>query len=158
MNETEDSITDSGKIRLECGNVCYESRDYGTWSLPVSTIRIVGEFTNDHGPHLDDYFLVFVTEATGEWRTASFYAKGRDEFLDKLASALPGVSSLALANSTDWKSRVLWPKELQGRPLFEFIRPTHGAGFFGRIAAKLDSGIELRVAEDVLSFIREIRG
>jgi len=45
--------------------------------MPIGDIRVIGEFTNDHGPAMDDYFLVFVTRE--QFFEAFFYANGLDE-------------------------------------------------------------------------------
>lgn len=147
-------IEDSGELFFDEDTIRYASREFGSWSLPIKSVRVVGEFTNDHGPHLDDYFLVFLSGKPIEQFHASLYAKGRDEFLMKLSAALPGMDGLALSSSTDWKSRVLWPPDLQGKPLFEFCRPVHGAGVVGKIASALDSRIEIRISEHVHGLIR----
>jgi len=103
---------------LKCNN------DSGTtrWSPQIETIVLISEYTTNEGPQLDDYFLVFVTVEDGQlyFSTCSFYADGRDEVVASLGERLGSSIELGLANSTDWKSRVLWPPELAGTEYFTF--------------------------------------
>jgi len=111
----------SGRIWLADGLIHYESQDYGSWSLPVADLRVLGEHTTDNGPMIDDWFLVFVTGSAAGWQEASVYAEGADEFRKQLAGVL-GADSLdgELSASTDFASRILWPQTLRGQPLFHY--------------------------------------
>jgi hypothetical protein len=57
---------------------------------------------------------VSVEESQLYFSTCSFYADGREEILANVGERLGSPIELRLANSTDWKSRVLWPPELAG--------------------------------------------
>lgn len=106
------------------------------WTLPLSELEIVGEYTDPNGPYVDDYFFVFVTRPNHKWNEASFYAEGRDEFLQKLGLMLGAEIHCDLADSVDYKSRVMWPKELEDKPLFDFV-PVESSGLLERIKHKL---------------------
>jgi len=110
----------SGRIWIADDQIRYESQDYGSWSLPVADLRVLGEHTTDHGPWIDDWFMVFVTSSDGSWHEASVYADGNEEFRAQLARLLK-VDSLHsdLAGSTEFASRVIWPQSLHGRPMFQ---------------------------------------
>jgi len=110
---------DSGRIRLDGDTVKYASSMYGSWELPVSALRIVGECTNQDGPGADDWLLVFVTGPEG-WYEASFYAEGRTAFLAALAERLETKLECKLVFSADFASNVLWPEDLAGSPLFSY--------------------------------------
>jgi len=92
------------------------------WKAAVTDIVMMAEFTTDEGPYLDDYFLVFVTIENSKkyFATASFYADGSDEIIRQLAEQWTVDIELRLFNSTDWKSRVIWPPALAGKEYFEF--------------------------------------
>jgi hypothetical protein len=111
----------SSRIWLENGKINYESRYYGSWQLLVGDVRVIGEYTTDHGPFLDDWFLVFVKSTTSCWYEASNYADGLDETCEQLTAIL-GAESLSgnLFASTEFASRIIWPQSLLGRPLFCF--------------------------------------
>ena len=118
---------DSGRLWLDGDVVCYESKTYAGWQIQVADIRIIGEVTNQNGPCTDDYFICFVTDASGSWKEASFYATGRDETLEQLSDRLGRDLELRLSSSTDFASRILWPPHLAGEPLFEFRnKVSHG--------------------------------
>ena len=130
----------SGQLAIACDVVNYSTPEKTTsycknWSLPISQIQIVGEYTDSNGPYLDDYFFVFVL-SNGSWRQASFYAEGRDSFLTELSSKLGHKLECGLCNSTSLKSRVLWPEKLSGEILFTFARAPGPKGFFAKLLHK----------------------
>jgi hypothetical protein len=119
-------MSDSGRILLDGDVIRYQSAIYGSWGLNLAAVRIIGEFTNQNGPFLDDYFVCFAT-GLGEWLEASFYAEGREEFLRALEGKLAVRLELGLCHSADFASRVLWPASLAGEPMFRFDEmPTDG--------------------------------
>lgn len=122
----------SGILRLDGDFVCYDSPSVPIWRVAVDQIRLIGEWTTDQGPFVDDYFLGFATDATG-WRSASFYAEGRDKFVAALSARLGSDIVLSLANSVDYTSRILWPPHLVGLPMFDFEDHPR-KGVLGRVA------------------------
>jgi len=119
----------SSTIELKNGIIRYESSGYGSWSLKLSNIKVIGEYTNQIGPFADDYFFAFVAEKDGSWQEASFYSEGREIFFERLASELGIDTTCNLIASTDFKSQIWWPKHLFGTPMFEF----RSEGFFGKL-------------------------
>jgi hypothetical protein len=111
----------AGKIELVDGIIRYQSEFFGTWTLPASEVFLFGEYTTDQGPVIDDWFMVFVPAGKREWYEASVYAEGADQFRSQLAAQL-NVDTLygELASHTDYASRIIWPSQLAGRPLFKF--------------------------------------
>lgn len=87
------------------------------WQMPLERIVLVAEFTNDEGPKREDHFLVFWSFEEGELHRAlaGFHAEGRDEAVHALSGYWQTDLELALAASGQWKSRVVWPKELEDR-------------------------------------------
>ena len=71
----------SGRIRLEHGTIVYDDVFGNGWSVKLSDVRIIAEYTTSGGFGIDDYFFVFLTAAQGGWHEAPFYADGRDAFL-----------------------------------------------------------------------------
>ncbi len=110
---------DSGRIELVGDTIRYESATYASWVINVQDVRIVGEATNENGPFSDDYFLCFAT-AREKWHEASIHACGCDTFLSALSARLGSALRLGLAASTSFGSRVLWPNELAGKPMFAY--------------------------------------
>ena len=116
----------SGRIWIEEGVIHYELPNCG-WQLPVNEIRVMGEHTDDHGPYVDDYFFVFLTDS--HFCEASFYAEGCDEFLSDLSALLRTKVSCGLVESTDFQSRVMWPPDIEGQPFYDFIPVSKPEGF-----------------------------
>ena len=79
MNNNE-----SGTISYANGIVSYQ-QDSFSWSISISDVHLIGEYTNSDGPFWDDYFFVFLTAKENGWHQASFYANGRDEVLAALS-------------------------------------------------------------------------
>jgi hypothetical protein len=92
------------------------------WSLPVKSILLIAEYTTNEGPYVDDYFLVFVTaeESKVYFSTCPFSSAGIGEGLNLLQQRLGSPIQLELQGSTEWKSRVAWPPEMQGTQYFTF--------------------------------------
>jgi hypothetical protein len=114
-------MDESGHIQLDGDVIRYRSAVYGDWELPVADVRIIGEATDPFGPYVDDYFFCFAT-GPGMWREASFYARGRGEFLQALGARLGSPLETGLCYSTHFASRVLWPPSLAGGPMFRYDR------------------------------------
>jgi hypothetical protein len=70
---------DSGRLAFVDDFLSYESATHGSWRLDASSIRLIGEFTNQSGPAMDDYFLVFLRSGENGWYDASFYCEGRED-------------------------------------------------------------------------------
>ncbi len=112
---------ESGVLSLKDSTLCYASLVYGNWQIPLSEIIAFGEYTTDNGPHIDDWFMVFVTRDF-ELVEASNYCAGANAARDELAKHW-NVESLhgELTFSTDFSSRAIWPTEIAGKPLFDFV-------------------------------------
>lgn len=113
-------MNDAGSITLKNGILEYSSESYGSWSLPFDEVAIIAEATNQNGPFADDYFFIFVPKDFSTWFEASFYVSNREEFLKALSSYLEVQIQLELVSSTSSASRILWPAEKVGEPLFEY--------------------------------------
>jgi hypothetical protein len=139
----------SGQISLKNETIVCSTPEKTNWSLPIADVRVLAEFTNEAGPHLDDYFFLFVTSDASSWYCASFYADGRDKFLEELGSKLGTKLQCGLCNSTSFKSRVMWPVNLEGTPLFEFEPQIPTANFLSRVQQKFFPNRKVRLVKDV---------
>ena len=138
----------SPRIWIDAAITHYESVN-GSWQLPVSEIRVIGEHTNDHGPYGDDYFFVFLTDSY--LYEASFYAEGRDQFLADLSHLLEVKISCGLVNSTDFQSRVMWPPDIEGQPFYNFVTVPKSEGFLAGVKHKLFPSVAYHLADSVRS-------
>jgi hypothetical protein len=137
----------SGQIRLENEIIVCSTPENTQWELPIGDVRVIGEFTNEAGPHLDDYFFLFVTPDASSWYCASFYAEGRDKFLDELGRKLGAKLECKLCNSTSFTSRVLWPTKLVGIPLFEFEPEVPAENCLSRVRQRLFPNKKVRLVK-----------
>lgn len=88
------------------------------WSLAVCDIRIIAECTVQADPIRDDYFVVFLDSRMREYVVPTT-APGLLAAIDVLQERLKCQMQFGLANSTVLASRILWPDDLQGAPLFD---------------------------------------
>lgn len=105
------SDPESGLVSIADGVLSYYSDLHGTWSIQLSEVRKIEEFTNSDGPCLDDYFYCFHTVL--EEVIASFYASGWETVWPDLMQTFPGLREASLCRSTNDKSRILWPQETE---------------------------------------------
>jgi hypothetical protein len=156
MNKTKDRLerygAESGVLRCDGVEVSYVSGRYGEFSILVSELVAIGEYTTDHGPFLDDWFLVFVVRGNVGWVEASMYAAGSMEARERLADVLGFLIASGLAAETNFASHILWPAELVGQPLFDVI-PLARAGILGRVKAALLPKVERRLTAAVLQLV-----
>lgn len=139
-------------IRLEGDHIVAESSGRPL-RLPVSAVRVFGESTNEDGPFKDDYFLIFVTDVE-RWTEVSFYASGRDAFLDEFGKTLNSTLHLRLQASTDFDSNVLWPEVLAGEALFRFTAAPR-RGLLGRIVDMVTTGrVQQSLSPPVVDYIQ----
>src|SRR5580765_2042890 len=114
---------ESRALCLQGQEVTLRSATRTIWMVPLSEVGVVGEYTTDGGPMLDDWFLVFVRH-DGNWLEAPADLPGAEVVIDQLRSVLHASFALGLANSTRFASRVIWPSSLEDRPLFSFSPTT----------------------------------
>ena len=129
------SARDSHRWAWSGTTLRYETGGIVAWSIDVRAIRVLGEATDESGPFGDDWKLCVVTQP-GSWIELSMYADDVNGALDWLESQLGAPVDLRLGNSTSLASRVLWPPELAGRPLFEFTWPPPATAF-GRLMRRI---------------------
>ena len=144
---------ESGVLAFERDTVGYTSRYYGSFSIPVADIAVIGEYTNQDGPYLDDWFLDFVLRDGCTIFRASAYAVNCREVLDLLSRVL-GASLPRRLTSTDFDSRVMWPPNLAGQPLYEFSRiRDDNANFWRRVIQRIFPRITIKLSEAVIQYI-----
>lgn len=121
----------SGVIQYSEDLITYRSavRD---WTVRISDIRLIVEYTTANGPYVDDYFFVFLTAPEGGWHEASYYAKGMEKTLQLLGQKLGAVMEVRLCKSTDFKTRILWPPGLKDKELMDVI-PSKKQSFWHKL-------------------------
>jgi len=117
-------VVDGATLRYERGQDL-------VWSLPIDSIRVIGEYTTDAGPAFDDYFIVFAVANPLRLFEAPVEAAG--SVLRELCVRLGCDLRCGLANRVDFASQVLWPQDLVGRPLFDFVSDRRGPGMLAQV-------------------------
>lgn len=126
------------------------------WSLPISSIVLISEYTTNEGPQADDYFLIFITveKDVFYFHTASFYAAGTDAALAALQELLGSTFELQLTGSTEWDSRVIWPEEMANSKYFKF-KPVLPETFLQKVKEKLlGETFEYGIAKPIQEYLR----
>ena len=125
------------------------------WSIEIADIILIAEYTTDEGPHLDDYFLVFVTVENGIpfFSKCTFYAEGRDEVFECLLKTFDMPVEFKLCSSTAWASSVLWPRDLAGNEYFKFskVRPSDLGSKIRKIL--LGPQLEYKISDSMRTYI-----
>jgi hypothetical protein len=116
-------MTTKNVLRIRQSDLeCLDTSGRLLWTLTTDSIVMIAEYTTNEGPHVDDYFLVFVTAEENKlfFSTCSFYMDGRDEVLSVLQERLGSPFQLDLQGSTEWRSRVAWPASMAESEYFTF--------------------------------------
>jgi hypothetical protein len=147
------AAVESGAIRLDGAVVRFTSRKQGSFAISLDEVALIGEYTTDNGPFVDDWFIVFVRKDGNEWFEASMYAEGIAGFLEELSAALGVPLVVGLAASTDFNSRVIWPPAIAGRPLFDSSQ-VGATGFFHRLRLAILPEKSRHISAQILTAIR----
>jgi hypothetical protein len=120
-------------------------------NIEPGTIAVVGEYTTNTGPFFDDYFLVVV------FHSGKFIEVPTDkanDVIDRLEKAIGEKIVFGLANITDFASRVIYPSQLKGRPLFDFsFPPSDFRSRLKRIMSLNDGYVTGQLTEEVKNYI-----
>lgn len=116
-------VVEAARLALEGADLVFRRGTAVMWTVPLESMRILGEATNASGPWGDDWLLIVIDGQEPGWFQAPMDAEGVQEVLQELARRLGEPLELRLANSTTFQSRGLWPAALLGRPLFRLEEP-----------------------------------
>ena len=147
------AVNVSGEISLSDGSIRYCGASESSWELPLSDLAVIGEYTNQSGPVIDDWFLVFVSRISEQYLLAPVYAAGVDSLRASLGTMLNTSLATSLANSADLKSIVLWPPQLAGSDLMQFP-PVVPSGVVSRVTHLFVRRVNVALAPSVLSYVR----
>ncbi|MBX3377925.1 MAG: hypothetical protein KF678_13090 [Phycisphaeraceae bacterium] len=145
----------TGRVWIEDGFIKNRSTLFGDWEVRIADLRLIGEATNENGPFLDDWMLIFACDARA-WFEASVFAPGIFELCEELGGVVGGKLVPQLAGSATFNSRVMWPAALQGKPVFRYEDPP-AKGVIGRALRRLfkpASNVQ-RFSDEVLRFLHD---
>lgn len=101
------------------GAILHHERGTHRCEVNLSSICLIGETTTESGPFGPDHFVCFADAEGGrEYPTG---AEGMDVVLATLEKKLGMRPFGALSHITTFASVVLWPPELAGNPIFEYL-------------------------------------
>jgi hypothetical protein len=99
-------------------SIQYFEGDIRLSNFHLNDIVAIGEVTMNVGPFADDHFIMIITKSR-MWNRISVNAIGFDKLISTIGSQLDITSFIRLANRVDFKSRIIYPKYLEGK---EFIK------------------------------------
>ncbi|WP_210486802.1 hypothetical protein [Rufibacter aurantiacus] len=108
------------ELFINDNQLVFEHSSTNKWAVEIDKIRLIGEYTTADGPWLDDYFFVFA-EKEDEWYEAPNEAVKNHDFWEILSEKLNFKVAPSLFASTQWDSKVLFPKDMKGQKLFQVI-------------------------------------
>ena len=121
-----------GTVTYNDGSIEFRRGDDG-WRVRLEAVCVIGEFTDGSGPWGDDFCAVFVERESGAWHVLPYDADGCDDVLKLLGRKLDTPLTTTLANSTEFRSRVIWPEQLRDRPL---LLDAAADGLLGRMGLR----------------------
>ena len=136
---------ESGRIREQ--NLEYLRDGNVEWSLPLTSLLLVGERTTPGGPTEVDHFVVLLT--SDMIYEAPLYT---EENAFELLSEHFGVSlQYRLCNSGQHASRVAWPPNFSEREIFSYSTGSHGSSLVARMREYFSPLSTFSVADSLLS-------
>jgi hypothetical protein len=125
-------------LQVKDNVIIYEAEDKVLWSIPVSNLVFIGEYTTSAGPYGEDWFIVFAEKVDDVWQSASSMID-HESFWKELSNALNCEIAPALSWSTSWASNVFYPTELNGTELYRIVKTdTQPKTFWQRVFGKTD--------------------
>ena len=138
-------------LRIEGTNVVYEPGDGSGWKFSLSELRLIGEWTTDQGPYVEDYFYGFVVG-----RPHCFYYAplgANTSIVTELSAAMGEPMTSALAGSTLNRSRIIWPRALEGCDLFVYSPEARPPGVLSRLKDFVVPLIHSQLSDDVMQYL-----
>jgi hypothetical protein len=124
-------------IEIRAGRLLARENDKVLFDVRVDDIAVVGEFTTNGGPWLDDHHVVFVTRGAERELRIATDTDGFDRVRGELKAARGIEFEFMLANRTDWATAVLWPPDIRGRPLYEVEVVKRAGGVFASLLDRM---------------------
>jgi hypothetical protein len=145
-NKKETLFLSNGELRYEYGGKV-------VWSIQLTELRLLGEWTTDNGPHCEDYFIGFISGRPPLWNEAPVAANPR--IMEQLEKEIGQPLYLGLAASTTFKSRVVWPPALQGHDLFKYSPAPRPRGLLNRFKDVILPLIHSELTQEVLEYFND---
>lgn len=109
------------KLRIQDNKVGYEIDPQNKWEIEIDKIKFIGEYTTSAGPIADDWFFVFA-DTVDQWWQVPASAVDHETFWIEIGEKLKCELAPGLFSSTTWRTRVIYPKALEGQELFNVVK------------------------------------
>lgn len=133
---------DLGEVDVRADHIAYHSKTYSPFQTSLGDIAVLGEYTNESGPWLEDHFLVLVLRDQS-WRIVPRGASGVDRWCRLLEGRL-GMPIVPALIRAEFASRIIWPEYCAGCELFVFApkdegrsKPVYADGAAGQVEISL---------------------
>lgn len=146
---------DAGRTYINNQKIYWDFNDNNLLEVEIASIFAIGEYTTVHALHRNEWFFVFILNKK-ESLQISAYALGMHEVLVELSEILGSEITGKLAMASDFKSNVIYPKQLAGKELYE-LRIIESKTWFDRFRARMGFGnpLELVLKEYVIELMAE---
>ncbi|MEQ8471406.1 MAG: hypothetical protein RIC35_09475 [Marinoscillum sp.] len=131
----------TAELKIRNGQLELTENNQTPWSIEANSILLIGEYTTEDGPFVDDYFFIFGNSDGTLYTVSNDHANDPTLWIE-LSNILNSHVKPELVNSTHFNSRIMFPENLIGEPLFNLI--TSGSGEFElseQASAQLKNGL-----------------
>lgn len=108
----------SGRVYMAFGKIVWLHKGEVLCEIEVKDIQLVGEYTTDEGPVINDWFLVFILSEDNVMQIP-LYVNGREAMLQYLSQFLGAEVAPRLVGSAGCATTLLWPPEVAGKPMWD---------------------------------------
>jgi hypothetical protein len=137
------------KLTIKGNKVVYELDPQNMWTLDIDKIKLIGEYTTSAGPLADDWFFVFA-DTCDQWWQAPSPSVDHKQFWKQLGQILNCELTPELVGSTNWATRVIYPKHLNGKELFiEVKTETKPITFWQKLFGAADNNEHIEFTTNV---------
>jgi hypothetical protein len=155
LNKESEAAKQSGYSFIKDGWIYWNQGNSNLLTLEIDKIKVIGEYSTEGGPFVDDWFIVFVM-SIDEVNQISAHAEGLEKVLKELSESKGTGVVGSLFYSTQWKTNVIWPKELEGQELFELVNlPPKNRWERLKIRIGLGSVVESHLTEELKQYLRK---
>lgn len=140
-------MTPINKLSIKDDKLVYEQDSQNRWTLYIDKIKFIGEYTTSAGPLADDWFFVFA-DTFDQWWQATTLSVDHEQFWKQLGQKLDCELAPGLFASTNWATRVIYPKPLVGQELFIVVK-TEPKTFWQKLFGADDDNEHLELTENV---------
>jgi len=139
----------TNKLTVINEKIIYEQDPQNKWALDINKIIFIGEYTTSNGPTTNDWFFVFA-DTIDEWWQAPALSVDHTIFWNELVGKLNCEITPKLFASTNWATRVMYPKTLEGQELYTVVKTkSTPKTFWQKITDSNDDNEHLELTDNV---------